>query len=173
MIPTVFGILLLFGGLALIVWGLNIFTANKKVKEAQAIVHNRNKDRKVIFSPGEKIGNLQVDDFNRLFRFENSGEVFSFDELSSFKVFQDNAILTSGASGVVLNAGFDGPAQATTTTNKVERLNLVYIVDGLNQGKYTHSLLSHPTEKHSETYQLAMENMEDMIAFFQAITKTS
>lgn len=132
---------------------------------------DRNQQRYDIFQANRIKGIFSIDDNNSLFSIsEKSNLYFKFDELESFKLYQDNNTLTSGSTGSV-NVGLGlnlGGVDASSTT-EVQRLDIVYKVNGLNEDRYTQPILKKPTIQSSDEFRLAIEKAEDSIEFLEEI----
>lgn len=134
---------------------------------------DRNQQRYDIFQATRVKGAFSIDDNNKLFSPKGkSNFYFKFDELQSFKLYQDNNTLTSGSTGSV-NVGLGlnlGGVDASSIT-EVQRLDIVYKVSGLNEDRYTEPILKRPVIQNSEEYRLAIEEAEDSIEFLEEILK--
>lgn len=133
----------------------------------------RNNQRIVNFTPNRSEGVFKIDDVHKIFCFDiKTNLYFKFDELESYKLYQDNNTLTSGSTGSV-NIGFGlnlGGVSASSQT-EVENLDLVVKFSGLNEERYTHHLLKRPARQSSEEYRLAIEKAEDSIEFLEEVLK--
>ena len=133
----------------------------------------RNHQRIISFIPNRTKGIFKIDDARRLFIVDTKTNLyFKFDELKSYKLYQDNNTLTSGSTGSV-NIGFGlnlGGVNASSQT-EVQRLDLVLKFSGVNSDRYTQPIIKRPVRQSSEEYRLAIEKAEDSIEFLEEVLK--
>lgn len=102
----------------------------------------------------------------------DSPEIFKFDELSNFKLYQDNTTISSGTRGMALNLGLGimvGGTSESTSSITVEKIDLVYVTTGKNGDRYTYKLLPYSVQQSSEQYRITIEKAEEMVRGFESI----
>lgn len=165
--------------LALVIWQVsywgNVY-AQRQVKKELEDVDAKNNAKYNDFKISRTVGYLDIDDTNKLFKVRNRPEIIRFDELKSFKVYQDDALVTNGVSGAALNVGFGltvGGTSKTTSKTNVEKIDLVYYLTGFNEGRYTYHFLQKPVEQGSEAYRITIEAVEDTLVGLNEILQKS
>ena len=155
---------MLFGLLAITVLVYIANYVNKK--EKFDIIKAKNGDRQEIFDQLDLTKPLQIDFPNKLFRLSGYSEIFSFSELLSFKIYQDNNTITSGVSGASLNVGFGvslGRTRDMISSEVVKKLDIVIVTAGRNEGRYTYNYINsnNTLQKNSDEFRILLEDAEE------------
>lgn len=151
-----------------------VISSKKEKTKKETLLKNikeKNKERYDVFSSDKKIDSLNIDIKNELFKLDNEPEIFGFNELQEVRMYQDNLTVHSGTSGTAINLGgvLIGGTNESSSTDTIQKIDIVLITDGINSGRYTYKLLNNPINKNSEDYRLVIEQAEHIINALEKI----
>ena len=149
---------------------LSVYQENKKLNLSLNALKDKNSERAKTFSVTKEIGDLMIDATNHLFKFKGQIQLFSYSELLNFDIRLDNKLLGSAEDS---NQLFTILVDSLNDLKEIQRLDLVFYVDGLNEGRYTHQFLYHPIKIESDDYENFIHQVNQTIFQFYLIKSES